>query len=79
MYTHPNTEIWRKLVYLTQYMWHHREIPTELVWAIIVLILKGNTDNQGVGLLETLWKVVEDIIDTRLQACITIHDVLHGF
>ena len=28
--------------------------------------------------METLWKVMEAIIDTRLQASIQFHDVLHG-
>ena len=30
-------------------------------------------------MLETFWKVVEAIIETRLKFCITFHDVLHGF
>ena len=29
-------------------------------------------------MLETFWKVVEAIIETRLKFCITFHDVLHG-
>ena len=32
---------------------------------VLVLISKGTIDTQGIGLLETLWKVVEAIIDTR--------------
>ena len=28
---------------------------------------------------ETLCKVVEDIINTRLKSCITFHEILHGF
>ena len=64
---------------LTYYMWKHREIQTDLVWAILVLIPKVNNKNRGVGLLETLWKVVEAIVDTCLKACITFHGVLDGF
>ena len=43
------------------------------------MIHKVNTDTQGIGLLETLCKVVEDIIDTRLRSIIQFHDVLHRF
>ena len=34
------------------------EIPQELIWTILVLILKGKTNTRGIDLLETLWKVV---------------------
>ena len=64
---------------LTQYMFQHWDILTYLGWKIIFLIPKGNTDTRGVSLLETLWKVVEYIINTRLRSCITFHDVLCGF
>ena len=50
------------MVVLTHYMWHQGEIPTELVWTILVLIPKGNTDLRGIILLETLWKVKEVVI-----------------
>ena len=39
----------------------------------------GTTDTQCIGLLETMWKVVEALIDTRLFSIMQIHDVLHGF
>ena len=45
---------------------------------IIVLVPKLNTDTQGIVLLDILWRVVEVIIDTHLNACITFHEVLHG-
>ena len=40
---------------------------------------QGKHLNLGIGLLETLWEVVEAIIDTRLGASIRFHNVLHGF
>ena len=46
---------------------------------ILVLILKGTTYKRGIGLLETLWKVVKILIDNRLRASLHMHDVLHGF
>ena len=72
----PKTDIGRNLVELTQYMWQHREIPTDLEWKILVLTPKGNTDTRGIGLLYTLWKVAEAIIDTSLKVCTTFHDIL---
>ena len=45
----------------------------------MVLIPKGTTDTQGIGLLETLWKVVEALIDTHLRSSLQMHDVLHRF
>ena len=35
---------------------------------VLILIPKGTTDTRGIGLLETLWKVVEVLINTRLCA-----------
>ena len=35
-----------------------REIPQELGWTVLVLIPKGTTNKFGIGLLETLLKVV---------------------
>ena len=44
-----------------------------------ILIPKDNTYNQGIGLLEVLWKVVDAIIDKHINKAVTFHDVLHGF
>ena len=43
------------------------------------LIHKGITYTWCIVLMETLWKVVEALIDTRLRASLQFHDVLHGF
>ena len=39
----------------------------------------GNTDTRGLGFLDNLWNVVEDIINTCLKECITLYYILHGF
>ena len=49
-----------------------------MLWLIVVLIPKGNDDFRGIGLLESFWKVLEIVLDIRLQA-IPLHDSLHGF
>ena len=43
----------------------------------MILIHKGDTDTGGIGLLETLWKVVEALIETCLRASLHFHEVLH--
>ena len=64
---------------LVQFMWEHGTIPSDLVWTIFILIHKGNVDNQGIGILEVLWKVMEAIIDALIKKAVASHDVLHGF
>ena len=48
-------------------------------WTILVLIPKGTNDKRGISLLETLWKVVEELIDTCLRASLQMQDILHRF
>ena len=48
-------------------------------WTILVQISKENTNTRGIDLLESLWKVVEELIDTRLRSSVRLHNVLHGF
>ena len=46
------------LVEIVQHMWKKGNIPQELGWTISVLVSKGTTYTQGIGILEILWKVV---------------------
>jgi hypothetical protein len=48
-------------------------------WMITVLILRGGRGGgyHGIGLLEPIWKVLEKVMDLRLEAII-LHDSLHG-
>ena len=55
------------------------EITQYLRWMVLVLIPKGNTYTQGIGLLETLWNVVEALIDSHLRTSLYMHNVLHEF
>ena len=66
------------LVKLVQTMWSKGALPDQLLWIIVVLLPKGGGDYRGIGLLEPLWKLVEVIMDQRLNV-ITLHDCLHGF
>ena len=67
------------LVDIVQHMWRTWEIPPKLGQTVLVLIPKETTTTQGIGLLETLWKVVEAMIDSCLRASLQLHDVLNGF
>ena len=46
---------------------------------MLVLVAKGSIDNRGVGLLYSMWEVVEAIINTHLRASVRLHEVLNGF
>ena len=54
----PNPTWWVKLSEIIQSMWDTRSIPTELGCTMLVLITKGNTGTQGIGMLELVWKVL---------------------
>ena len=64
---------------IVQYMCRTVEILLELGCTILVLTPKGNIDTRGIGILKTLWKVVEAIINTCLWSSIQFHYVLHRF
>ena len=77
--TPPRMEHWQFLVDILKNMWRMGEIPQYLGWTVLFLIHKGITYTWGIVLMETLWKVVEALIDTRLRASLQFHDILHGF
>ena len=64
---------------IVQHMRQTGEIPQDLGLTVLIPIPKGITDTRGIGLLETIWKVVEALIHTHLRASLQFHDVLHGF
>ena len=49
-----------------------------MLWMVIVLLPKGGGDYWGIGLLDPIWKVVEVVMDNRLEV-LDYHDCLHGF
>ncbi len=57
--------------------WTYGIVPCQLLWIIVILIPKGGGDYHSIGLLEPIWKVIEWIIDCRLDS-IQLHDSLHG-
>ena len=50
-----------------------------MCWTVLVLILKANVDNQGIGLIEVVWEVVEAVIDTQIKSVVQFKYILQGF
>jgi len=69
---------WRKFVAIVQSVWRTGVIPRHLLRAIIVLIRKGKSgDSRGIGLKQPMWKIIEGIMERRLQK-LGLHESLHG-
>ena len=68
-----------KLVDMVQFMWDRRTISSEMGWKIVILVPKGNADTRGMGLLGIFWKVMEGIIDTRINKAVAFHYFLRVF
>ena len=49
-------------------MWRTGDTPQELGWTVLFMIPKGATNTRGIGLLDTMWKVVEALINTCLYS-----------
>ena len=75
----PNPNQWIKLVYILYFMWDTGSILAELEWTVLVLVTNINSDTQEIGLLEIVYKVLEVVIDTRVNAIVQLHYVFHGF
>ena len=68
---------WQELVCLCSSIWNIGTISQQMCWVITVLIPKGGGEYRGIGLLEPIWKVLEKVMDLRLEA-IVLHNSLHG-
>jgi hypothetical protein len=77
--TPAETQGWEQVCNIIQQIFETGEIPEEMTWSILVLIRKTSGGTRGIGVLETMWKVVSSIINNRLQTSILFHEALHGF
>jgi hypothetical protein len=68
---------WDVLVRLVHAIWDKGKIPIQLGWVVTVFIPKGGGYYRGIGLLEPIWKVIEQVIVKRLEV-IALHNSLHG-
>jgi hypothetical protein len=67
---------WRALAQLIQAIWDEGKIPLQLGWVATVIIPKGGGDYCSIGLLEPIWKVIEQVMDHPLEV-IALHNSLH--
>ncbi len=63
---------------LVQIIFEHGEIPVQMRWVIVVLLPKGGGDYCGNGLIKTIHKTVQLVVDSRMEI-IDFHNCLHGF
>jgi Reverse transcriptase (RNA-dependent DNA polymerase) len=74
-----NPEPWNKFVDLIFHVFTTGEIPQRLCFSILVLIPKPSGGIRGIGLLETVWKVISLIINARIISATPFSNTLHGF
>ena len=75
----PRPEKWNRVVDLVQHIFETGSIPQKLTWSILACLPKRGGGHRGIGLLETIWKLVQAIIGNRIKKAIKFHDALHGF
>ena len=75
----PDPTHWETLVTLVQHAYETGELPADMAWATVVLLPKGGGQFRGIGLLESVWKLLTSILNRRMQRSIEFHDALHGF
>ena len=69
---------WEAFVALIQAIWRTRKVPQQMTWIVLVILPKGNGDFHWIWLLEPFWKVLQNLMDARLEV-IPLHDCLRGF
>ena len=72
-------EPWKHVVEIVESAFWNGELPKALCLSLLVVIPKPCGGVRGIGLLESIWKLIERIIDRRLSHRIHFHDALHGF
>ena len=71
---------WKIVVKLVKNILSSGTVPHRLAWRNLVMIPKPcGKDFRGIGLNETLWKIVSHIINIREQEGIVFHKWIHGF
>jgi Reverse transcriptase (RNA-dependent DNA polymerase) len=70
---------WNNCIQLIQHIFATGEIPQRLDFSNLVLLPKPDGGIRGIGLLETLWKLIAIIIKDRILDSVTFDDALHGF
>ena len=77
--TEVDKEPWLNVLEIVDEAFTSGDLPKALTLSTLVVILKPGGGVRGIGLLESLWKLIEKIIESRLSTGIQFHDALHGF
>ena len=71
---------WNTVVILVQKCIEHGEIPDAFLFGILVIIPKDDKGGvRGIGLLETIHKLVSQIINIRMASAVSFDKDVHGF
>ena len=66
---------WSEFVELCTSVWATGTIPQQMSWVVTVLIPKGGGEYRDIGILESICKVLEQVMDLWLEK-IKLHDSL---
>jgi Reverse transcriptase (RNA-dependent DNA polymerase) len=72
-------ELWHNFVQLVTHCFDTGELRQSACFSTLVLISKSDGGVRGIGLLESVWKVISMIIKERMSQSIQFDDMLHGF
>ena len=67
------------MVRIIQLEFEEGELPEELNWEMMVIILKGKGEYRGIRIVEVAWKVCAVVLNLRPKKGAELHDPLHGF
>ena len=70
---------WERMVELVHTASGEGRLEEEATWQAVVLIPKGKKYYRDIGLVEVMWKIVAAILNRRLNASITFHELIHIF
>jgi len=73
-------QVWEKIVEVVQRCIGKGEIPKAFTFGVLVIIPKDDKGGvRGIGLLETLHKLVSQVINLRMSSTIEFCESVHGF
>lgn len=76
---HDSDHPWVRLVRSIQTAFSQGQLPTAMSTAILIVLPKPDGGKRGLGLVEPMWKLISNIIDTRIKDSVVFDDSLHGF
>ena len=70
---------WEQLVDLVHTVFKDSTLPIDCTWNMVVLLMKGNGNYRGVGIVEVFWKTISGLINRRIGDAVRYQDTLHEF